>query len=214
MTVVMSMVMKAARRGHNRRIPREDLRARIFTAALALFRETGYDATTVEAIARRAKVAKGTLFNFFPTKSAVLLAHYETADRRFGEALDAMRPDDPRAALSRFFATAERLLREEGPLVDAIVRETFLDAGLRRADRASGRRDRERMTAFLRACQEQGTLDRTHDPQVAADVVIDLWSATALEWVREGREFPLRKRLLAKIDVVLDGLATGGRRAR
>jgi hypothetical protein len=106
------------------------------------------------------------------------------------------------------------MLRAEGPLVDAIARETFIDSGLRRADRVSGRRDRARMSAFLRACQTQGTLDRSHDPEVAADVVIDLWSATVLEWVREGREFSVQRRLLAKVDVVLGGLALRGRRAR
>jgi AcrR family transcriptional regulator len=45
---------------------------RLYRTALALFRERGYDATTVEEIAQAAEVAKGTFFNYFPTKDAVL----------------------------------------------------------------------------------------------------------------------------------------------
>lgn len=43
-------------------------------AAFALFEEHGYDAVTMEQIAATADVAKGTLYNHFPVKEA-LLAH-------------------------------------------------------------------------------------------------------------------------------------------
>lgn len=48
-------------------------RQRLFAAAVQLFTRTGYHATTVEAIARKAGVAKGTFFVHFPTKDAVVL---------------------------------------------------------------------------------------------------------------------------------------------
>jgi AcrR family transcriptional regulator len=44
----------------------------LYRSALNLFSERGYDATTVEEIAQAAEVAKGTFFNYFPTKDAVL----------------------------------------------------------------------------------------------------------------------------------------------
>jgi AcrR family transcriptional regulator len=45
---------------------------RIFEAALRLFREQGYGATTVEQIVQAAGVAKGTFFTHFPSKDALL----------------------------------------------------------------------------------------------------------------------------------------------
>jgi AcrR family transcriptional regulator len=47
--------------------------AAILDAALALMTRHGFDATTMDAIAERAEVSVGTLYNHFDTKGAVLL---------------------------------------------------------------------------------------------------------------------------------------------
>lgn len=46
-------------------------RRRILDAALDLILETGLQAATMEALARRARIAKPTLYNYFPDKFAV-----------------------------------------------------------------------------------------------------------------------------------------------
>jgi AcrR family transcriptional regulator len=51
---------------------KQETRQGLLEAALALFRESGYDETTVEEITDRADVAKGTFFNYFPSKEALL----------------------------------------------------------------------------------------------------------------------------------------------
>jgi AcrR family transcriptional regulator len=59
----------AGRRARNK----ETKKSRIVAAALALFQVKGFDATTTRAIARRARVAEGTVFNYFPTKEDIAL---------------------------------------------------------------------------------------------------------------------------------------------
>lgn len=49
-------------------------RAAIQHAALRLFREQGYEATTVEQIADAAEVSPSTLFRYFPAKEDLVLA--------------------------------------------------------------------------------------------------------------------------------------------
>jgi AcrR family transcriptional regulator len=63
-----------------------ETRERLFQAALRLFAERGYLATTVEDITEAADVGKGTFFNYFPSKEHVLstfgdqrLAYFERA---------------------------------------------------------------------------------------------------------------------------------------
>nr|WP_082795276.1 FAD-dependent oxidoreductase [Alkalihalobacillus trypoxylicola] len=45
---------------------------KIETVAMELFREQGFHATTVQEITKHAKVAKGTFFNYFPTKDSIM----------------------------------------------------------------------------------------------------------------------------------------------
>jgi AcrR family transcriptional regulator len=46
---------------------------RILNAAFDLFSTTGYAHTTIDAIAEKAEVSRGTLFNYFPSKGALLI---------------------------------------------------------------------------------------------------------------------------------------------
>jgi AcrR family transcriptional regulator len=52
----------------------ERTRGSLFRAALELFDERGYDATTAAAIAERAGVTEMTFFRHFPSKDSVLIA--------------------------------------------------------------------------------------------------------------------------------------------
>jgi AcrR family transcriptional regulator len=69
---------RAAKAAPGRRAQqKEALRRRIVTAALELFQSKGFDATTTKQIARRAKVAEGTVFNYFQTKEDIALHFLE-----------------------------------------------------------------------------------------------------------------------------------------
>lgn len=56
---------------------REAIRKRIVNAALSLFQEKGFDTTTTRAIAHRARIAEGTVFNYFETKEDIALYFFE-----------------------------------------------------------------------------------------------------------------------------------------
>jgi AcrR family transcriptional regulator len=52
-------------------------RAAIFESALQLFREKGFDATTMRDVAAQAGVALGGAYYYFPSKEAIIQAYYE-----------------------------------------------------------------------------------------------------------------------------------------
>lgn len=89
--------------GRSRR--REDTRQRLFVAAVELIAEQGFSATTVDDIAARAGVAKGTVYYNFESKTVLfeeLLRHgigLLTAD--FRAAVDGLPPREALAALVR-----------------------------------------------------------------------------------------------------------------
>ncbi|MBN2586674.1 MAG: TetR/AcrR family transcriptional regulator [Candidatus Fermentibacteraceae bacterium] len=57
-----------------REVKKERARSAILKAARELFFSLGYDGTTVEAMAQKAEVAVGTVYNYFESKSSIILA--------------------------------------------------------------------------------------------------------------------------------------------
>jgi AcrR family transcriptional regulator len=79
---------RKGRRAQNK----EAIRKRIVTAALSLFQTRGFDATTTKAIARKAGIAEGTVFNYFKSKEDIALHFFE---QEVDQAIAAVR-DNPR----------------------------------------------------------------------------------------------------------------------
>src|SRR6266850_4237243 len=82
----------AARPPGRRAQNKEAIRKRIVTAALSLFQTKGFDATTTKAIARKAGIAEGTVFNYFRTKEDIALHFFE---QEVDQAITSVR-DNPR----------------------------------------------------------------------------------------------------------------------
>lgn len=69
---------KSSRKRTGTRADKKDAtRRRILDAALALFESQGYDRTSTKAIAKRARIAEGTIFNYFETKDDIVLYFLE-----------------------------------------------------------------------------------------------------------------------------------------
>jgi AcrR family transcriptional regulator len=101
-------------------------RERLVVAAVDLFTEQGYDATTVAQIAERAGVTKSTFFRHFPDKRELLVAGQETLSRLLTEGITEA-PDDASpleavaAGLERASSTMGPMNRELAPRLKAAV---------------------------------------------------------------------------------------------
>jgi AcrR family transcriptional regulator len=101
-------------------------RERLVIAAVDLFTEQGYDATTVAQIAERAGVTRSTFFRYFPDKRDVLMAGQQTLSRLLAEGIaEAPRDASPleavAAGLERVSAAMGPMNRELGPRMKAAV---------------------------------------------------------------------------------------------
>jgi len=87
-------------------------------AAVDLFTEQGYDATTVAQIAERAGITRSTFFRHFSDKREVLVAGQETLSRLLAEGISQAPADaGPLAAVA---AGLERASSEMGPMNRAL----------------------------------------------------------------------------------------------
>ncbi len=67
----------------------------ILAAALRLFAERGYTATSLEDVAAAAGVTKGTIYYYFRSKEALLMRLAEVGDREAVDELEALVRDNP-----------------------------------------------------------------------------------------------------------------------
>ena len=101
-------------------------RERLVMAAVDLFTEQGYDATTVAQIAERAGVTKSTFFRHFPDKRELLVAGQETLSRLLAEGIaEAPVSASPLEAVAAGLERASHAMgpinRELGPRLKAAV---------------------------------------------------------------------------------------------
>src|SRR5438876_1423473 len=112
---------------------KEKTKQAILKSALELFAAKGFYATTTKAISRKAKIAEGTLFNYFETKEDLALYFFE---QQLAQIIDWYRHNKrvQQAALpEKLFAIIHRLLERLGPY------EEFIGAVYLRALQPSSR---------------------------------------------------------------------------
>lgn len=99
---------------------------RLVVAAVDLFTEQGYDATTVTQIAERAGVTKSTFFRHFSDKREILVAGQETLSRLLADGIaEAPASASPLQAVAAGLERASSAMgatnRELGPRLEAAV---------------------------------------------------------------------------------------------
>jgi TetR/AcrR family transcriptional regulator, cholesterol catabolism regulator len=186
---------------------------RIHRAAVALFRRQGYDATTVEQIAERADVAKGTVFNYFPSKEALLRAlSADIHDKLLDELGTAGTwPGTCRDQVVRLLDALARLAQE-----DRVVFRLVLGRNLREFWRDAqqdplSRHVQASIRTALRGGRSRGELDRRVRHEAAARLIEAAFFTTMLDWLNGGiAERAFRREVTGQLDIVFGGLAKRG----
>src|SRR6266700_6769122 len=113
-------------------------RARILRAARALLVSHGSTEFSIEALARRARVTRVTVYQRFGSRTKLLEALFDDLARQGGmwDLADAFRQPDPEAALARFVTTFARFWTAHRPIHRRLLGLAALDAGLERTLRA------------------------------------------------------------------------------
>lgn len=196
---------------------KQEIEDRIRRAALELFREQGYSATTVEQIADRADVAKGTVFNYFPRKESLLMVLADELVASVHEVLG------PREALIAGGVEALRrvlLYMAERAVRDPELSRTIVIEGMRAywedvRQHAVQEEFHELLLAMLREAQARGEIRSDVDPFSALALLRAAYFATLVEWLRECTgPRPVLEELAMRFDIIFRGLANteaGGR---
>jgi TetR/AcrR family transcriptional regulator, cholesterol catabolism regulator len=182
---------------------------RIRAAALELFNEKGYEATTVEEIAERADVAKGTFFNYFPRKDTLLLA---LAEDTFEELLEELGPPEEwrGTACEQFRRLYLRLAEtvEQNPMLSRVMLiENMRNFWLQETDDPMEREFHALSLRVLEAARERGEFTAAFSIEIAAKLLEAAYFTTMVDWLRRGApagEFG--HDLTKKLEIIFRGL--------
>jgi AcrR family transcriptional regulator len=118
------MFKHSASRAVPQRVTSEETRRQILDTALTLFRERGFDETTIRDIAARAGLSLGAAYYYFKSKEAIVGAYYDYVQHEhLTRARDAFtREPDLRGRLRAALHIKIDIMREDRRLLRALFR--------------------------------------------------------------------------------------------
>ncbi len=194
---------------------RQHVHDRLYTSALELFAEQGYERTTIDQITERADVARGTFFNHFQRKEDLVTTWAEQRRdklRAFMEHSLAREEDDVTVQLERCMAALSEFNEAEHDLTRVML-TAWVKSGqplLEEPDYAG-----HVFTKVISAGQARGEIARDIDPAMAGNMLRDAYLGLLYRWTRStDAKVPLHVELRALLRIGLTGILTFDRRTR
>ena len=183
---------------------RQEGRDRVYTAAVELFIERGFDSTTMDDIADRADVSRATVFNYFQRKTAFL------------DQWAALRRQKATAAVRRHHldehALPEQLARymiELARLSSRARAETvaLMGAAIHTTNVLGNPHLAHQMAGYVARAQAAGEVRPEIEPEMAGMLVATGYFAILSQWISaDPAPFNLQTRLLQMVELLCTGL--------
>ena len=210
--VVTKIKIEVAEPAGRRERKRLETREKLFQAAVQLFAKQGFAATKVEDITEAADVAKGTFFNYFPSKEHVLMYF---ASRQLGKVEACMEKakegKEPIDRLLRVMAHDLLSLPARTPDLARSMMGSFMgNEEVRNVIREEiAGRGRNLLAQVFEIAQKRGEARRDVAPYEMARVFQQTMFGTMLLWTLNPAE-PLSGILDRTISVLWNGMRAGG----
>src|SRR5260370_1632530 len=192
-------------RGHKK----QDTAERIYRAALRLFRERGYAATTIDEIAQAAGVANGTFFSYYPIKDAVL-SHFGRQQMRLVEEAIAMLPYfETIPAYGQILFVFNLLAagaQGDREVLRIIIHQIFNSAFAFSDTSSSAHQLYELVLEMVRRGQERGELQTTAMAEAMTLILLSTYFYTFINWLEMENPPQLSQMLQTHLNVLLDGM--------
>jgi AcrR family transcriptional regulator len=186
-----------------------ETRNRIFEVAGRLFKEKGFENTTVDEITREAGIGKGTFFNYYPTKEALLTDFVKQKEQLV-------------------YNQVKKELKTEKSIRETIKNILILVAKSNEMDKDStrlyvfeylrhyGYEERKSYSlnviiqGLLDKAAEKGELNKSAETKKAADILTATYFHSLMEWLWSDSGSSFSEDISKKIDMIFDGLGGSG----
>ncbi len=185
---------------------------RIFEVSGKLFKEKGFENTTIDEITKEAGIAKGTFFNYFPTKESLVFYFAEqkadlSYDLTENETIDHLHTKEK---IKKFLvALAESYEKDKD-----LTRSLFFEYGryIKNPRNApdKNRNPHSRLIKTILDLLEEGIEKRevkvSIDARIAAEVLNAVYFHTLVVWLKSDSELSFSRDISAKIDLLFGGI--------
>lgn len=180
---------------------------RLYESALELFAEQGYEGTTIDQIAERADVARGTFFNHFQRKEDLVGCWALRREEQLKEWLEKpveSQNDDITVHLERCMATLADFNEADRKLTPVML-SAWVKSGqpLLEEPEYAGRV----FAGLIKSAQERGEVAPDIDPTQAGNILRDSYLGILYRWSQgPQRNVPLSVELRAVLRILLTGI--------
>ncbi len=186
---------------------KRDRKQRIFSTAMKLFETQGFQETTVLTIAKAAKVSRGTVFNYFPYKEAILIEHLAQEltlmqDRVKTTALNKTAIE----SLYEIFEELAKFVESNSSLVLPLSYELL---------NPDPERSRQAFISlplvaiiydFLTKAREQNLIRSDYSRERLARIIANHYFLTALQWANYRQDRSIKDELRTSLKLTLEGI--------
>ena len=179
---------------------------RIYTAALELFAEKGFDHTSIEEITERADVARGTFFTHFQNKDALVCAWSENRRAELAERLHKTEEDrGDGCALKHCVTALVDVNGAESQRLNGMMLNSWVKAGLPITESPD---TAEIITDLVRADIAAGRITADVNPVRVGNLLRDAYLGALFRQGREGvPNEAVAEELYWTVDVLMHGIA-------
>jgi len=193
---------------------KKETKNKIFEVAGRLFKEKGFESTSIDEITEEAGVGKGTFFNYFPTKEALLLY--------FGEQKDELIYGSIENETAGTFSTRDKIknlltflaenYEKDKELTKLLVFEYIKYIKFTGLNCDEDKKRRYRLIKILGDLLEEGVKDgdirSTIDVKKATETLIAIYLFSLMSWLKPESDYSFSGDISEKIDLVFEGIGS------
>ncbi len=187
-----------------------ETRNKIFEVSARLFKEKGIENTTVDEIVKIAGIGKGTFFNYFPSKTALLLYFAQQKEELTYNQIknEALKSISTREKIINTLVFVAKTNEKDKELTKMFVFEYMRHYGYGQDERRS-----QNLSNILYGIIEDGIkkedVKSTIDANKVAQIISAIYFHSLMEWLWSQIDYSFSDDISGKIDMVFDGISGG-----
>lgn len=189
---------------------KRETRQKIFDGAIKLFRQHGFDATTIDMISEEADVARGTIFLHFTSKESILANWGYERLREIEERREEWDYGDScKQRVLRIYKILNEVNIQNYDFIKVVVETAMKHRQVQESEKNVHFELRQLFADLIEDAQEKGRLKTKFNPLVAANMLENIYYNALGDWVRSEGAWALEEIMEEKVSIVFEGLDSG-----